>query len=94
MPHEFFDPTPEQQVVVLVDAETLHQAERLIESCEGCNEEGAEIPFETSLIERGRWFESSRGHFNKSFRRRSSKRHSSPTKTCSERLSVLSHLHA
>jgi hypothetical protein len=31
---DFFDPTPEQQNVVLIDAATLHDAERLIESCE------------------------------------------------------------
>jgi hypothetical protein len=34
---------------VLVDAATLRQAERLIESCEQCNEEGAEIPFDNIL---------------------------------------------
>jgi len=34
MPRDFFDPTPEQQNVVLVDAATLREAERLIESCE------------------------------------------------------------
>ena len=34
---DFFDPTPEQQHVVLVEASTLHQAEQLIESCEHCN---------------------------------------------------------
>jgi len=46
---DFFDPTPEQQVVVLVEAATLRQAEQLIESCEYCNEEGAEIPFDAIL---------------------------------------------
>jgi hypothetical protein len=49
MPRDFFDPTPEQQIVVLIDAATLHHAERLIESCEHCNEEGAEIPFDNIL---------------------------------------------
>jgi len=34
---------------VLVDTRTLRQAERLIESCEHCNEEGAEIPFDNIL---------------------------------------------
>ena len=43
MSRDFFDPTPEQQVVVLVESATLRQAERLIESCEDCNEEGAQI---------------------------------------------------
>jgi len=36
MPHEFFDPAPEQQNVVLIDAATLREAERFIESCEHC----------------------------------------------------------
>jgi hypothetical protein len=40
MPRDFFDPTPEQQNVVLIDAAILREAERLIESCEGCNSEG------------------------------------------------------
>jgi hypothetical protein len=48
VPRDFFDPTPEQQVIVLVETTTLRKAERLIESCEACNEEGAEIPFDTS----------------------------------------------
>jgi hypothetical protein len=34
---------------VLVDETTLSQAEKLIESCEYCNEEGAEIPFDNIL---------------------------------------------
>jgi hypothetical protein len=34
---DFFDPSPEQQNVVLVDTATLREAERLIESCEGSN---------------------------------------------------------
>src|SRR5262249_38880152 len=49
MPRDFFDPTPEQQNVVLVNAATLHVAERLIESCEGGNLDGAEIPFDNIL---------------------------------------------
>ncbi len=49
MPRDFFDPAPEQQNVVLVDAATLCKAEKLIESCEGCNPEGAEIPFDNIL---------------------------------------------
>jgi len=43
-----FDPTPEQ-IVVLVDTATLRKAEKLIESCEHCNGEGAEIPFDNIL---------------------------------------------
>jgi hypothetical protein len=38
-----------QQVVVLVQSATLRQAERLIESCEHCNEEGVQIPFDNIL---------------------------------------------
>ena len=49
MPRDFFDPTPEQQIVVLVDAAPLRKAERLIESCEACSTEGAEIPFDNIL---------------------------------------------
>jgi hypothetical protein len=47
--HDFFSPTPEQQIVGLVDAATLRKAERLIESCEHCNTEGGEIPFDNIL---------------------------------------------
>jgi hypothetical protein len=35
--------------VVLIDAAILRKAEKLIESCEHCNEEGAEIPFDNIL---------------------------------------------
>jgi hypothetical protein len=46
MPRDFFDPAPEQQNVVFIDGATLREAERLIDSCDGCNPEGAEIPFD------------------------------------------------
>ena len=46
MNRDFFDPTPEQQNVVLVSAATLREAEKQIESCESCNPTGAEIPFD------------------------------------------------
>jgi hypothetical protein len=49
MLRDFFDPTPEQQNVVLINTATLAEAERLIESCEGWNPEGAEIPFDNIL---------------------------------------------
>jgi hypothetical protein len=49
MPRDFFDPTPEQQNVVLVNGAMLREAERLIESCEGCSPDGAEIPFDTTF---------------------------------------------
>jgi hypothetical protein len=49
MPPDFFDPTPEQQIVVLVDETALRKAKKLIESCEHCNEERAEIPFDNIL---------------------------------------------
>jgi hypothetical protein len=46
---DFFDPSPEQQNVVLIESTTLRTAERLIESCEHCNEEHAQIPFDWIL---------------------------------------------
>jgi uncharacterized protein with PIN domain len=49
MNRDFFDPSPEEQQVVLIDAKTLRKAEKLIESCEQCNSEGAEIPFDNIL---------------------------------------------
>jgi hypothetical protein len=49
MPRDFFDPTPEQQNVVLIDASTLQNAQRMIASCEACSED-AEIPSITSSI--------------------------------------------
>ena len=49
MPRDFFDPTPEEQIVILVNIATIHEAERLIESCEHCNPDGAEIPFDNIL---------------------------------------------
>jgi hypothetical protein len=38
MPRDFFDPTPEQQKVVLIDAVTLRKAQRLIAGCEAGSE--------------------------------------------------------
>ena len=49
MSRDFFDPTLEQQNVLLVSSSTLREAEKLIESCEHCNPEGAEIPFDNIL---------------------------------------------
>jgi len=49
VPPDFFDPTPEQQSVVLINTAILQEAERLIESCDGCNPDGAEIPFDNIL---------------------------------------------
>ena len=46
---DFFDPTPETQNVVLIDAETLRKAEKLIIGCEGCSPEDAELPFDNIL---------------------------------------------
>jgi len=48
MSRDFFDPTPEQQNVVLIDAATLDKAQRLIAGCEACSED-AEIPFDNVL---------------------------------------------
>src|SRR5947207_2916939 len=47
--HDFFDPTPEQQNVVLIDSAILRKAEQMIESCEHCNPEHADIPFDWIL---------------------------------------------
>jgi hypothetical protein len=49
MTRDFFDPTPEEQVVILVDASILRKTERLIESCEACDPEDAQIPFDNIL---------------------------------------------
>jgi len=49
MPREFFDPTPEEQVIVLVEREAIRNAEGFIQSCEQCNPEGAEWPFSAAL---------------------------------------------
>ena len=48
MSRDFFDPLPEEQVVILIDAATVRKAESLIESCEVCNPD-AEIPFDWIL---------------------------------------------
>jgi hypothetical protein len=48
MVRDFFDLSPEQQNVVLVDAATLQKAQRIIVGCETCSED-AEIPFDNIL---------------------------------------------
>jgi hypothetical protein len=48
MTRDFFDPTSEQQNVVLIDAATLQKAQRLVAGCEACSED-AELPFENIL---------------------------------------------
>jgi hypothetical protein len=48
MSRDFFDPTPERQRVVLIDAATLQKAQRMIGGCEACSED-AEIPFDNIL---------------------------------------------
>jgi len=48
MNREFFDPSPEDQNVVLVDAMTLRKAQHLIAGCEACSED-AELPFDNIL---------------------------------------------
>jgi hypothetical protein len=48
MPRDFFDPTPEQQNIVLIDAVTLQKAQRMILGCDACSED-AEIPFDNIL---------------------------------------------
>jgi hypothetical protein len=49
MVRDFFDPSPEEQNIVLVPMATLRKAERFIESCEHCSTEGAELPFDYIL---------------------------------------------
>jgi hypothetical protein len=49
MPRDFFDPAPDEQKVILVDTEMWRKAENLIDSCEHCNPEDAEIPFDNIL---------------------------------------------
>jgi hypothetical protein len=46
---DFFDPTPEDQNVVLIDAATLRKAEKLVVCCEGCNPVDADLPFNCVL---------------------------------------------
>jgi hypothetical protein len=48
MPRDFFDPSPEQQNVVLIGASTLQKAQRMIAGCEACSDD-AELPFENVL---------------------------------------------
>ena len=49
MMRDFFDPTPEQQNVILVDAATLRESEKRMESCEHCHPDDADIPFDWIL---------------------------------------------
>jgi len=46
---DFFDPAPETQNVVFMDARTLRQAEKLIVGCEGCSPDDVELPFDNIL---------------------------------------------
>ena len=46
---DFFDPTPEEQIIVLIDTAILRKAERLIESCEHCSPDDVQIPFDNVL---------------------------------------------
>jgi hypothetical protein len=46
---DIFDPTLEDQVVVLIQKADVHKAEKLIEACEHCNPDEAEIPFDDIL---------------------------------------------
>jgi hypothetical protein len=47
---DFFEPTPETQNIVLIDATTLRQAEKkLIIGCEGCAPDDADLPFDNVL---------------------------------------------
>ena len=44
MNRDFFDPPWEQTNIVLVDSETIANAQAMILSCERCNPAEAEIP--------------------------------------------------
>ena len=46
---EWFDPTPEEQKIVLVDQQTIRRAERWIRSYEACRPDVAQMPFDWIL---------------------------------------------
>jgi len=46
---DFFDPQQNNKTWFSSIAQPLHEAERLIASCEHCNLDGAEIPFDNIL---------------------------------------------
>jgi hypothetical protein len=47
---DFFDPTPEQQNVVLIDAATLQMAQRMIAGCEACSEDAELLSTTSSTV--------------------------------------------
>jgi hypothetical protein len=50
MPYRnFFDPTPEQQIIVLVDSSVIRRAQNLIAFCQYCDSESSEFPFDLLL---------------------------------------------
>jgi len=49
MERDFFDPPWEQTTIVLIDTVTLQKAEQRFLSCEVCNPNDAEIPFDHIL---------------------------------------------
>lgn len=49
MTREFFDPTWEHTNIVLVSATTVRKAEHRFLSCEACNPEDAQFPFDNVL---------------------------------------------
>jgi len=51
MSRDFFDPTWDQTNIVMIDEAMLLRAQRRILSCEECNPEAAEFPFDTVLDE-------------------------------------------
>ena len=46
----FFDPSPEQQNIVLIDTATLHKAQSVLSGCEACSDT-AQLPFDYILDE-------------------------------------------
>jgi hypothetical protein len=49
MVRDFFDPSPEEHNILFVVAATVREAELFIQSCEHCNPNAAEIPFDYML---------------------------------------------
>lgn len=48
MAHDLFGHKPEDQVILFIERDEIAKAERIIESCEGCDTE-AEVTFESIL---------------------------------------------
>jgi hypothetical protein len=51
MSRDFFDPSPEEENVVLIDAATLQKAQCMIAGCEACSET-AQMPMPFDYLDR------------------------------------------